>query len=63
MDLTTYEATFATGWKATVRETSIKEARKRLRITGRGERFTVKATAKPHAIWGFDGDDDYEEGE
>jgi hypothetical protein len=63
MTLTTYEATFATGWKATVKETSAAEARKRFRTTGRGERFTLKPTAKVHAIWGFDSDDDYTEGE
>lgn len=64
MDLTTYEATFRSGWKATVRDASAAAARKRFRQSGRGERFTMTATdAAKHRVWGFDGDDDYEEGE
>lgn len=58
----TWTGTYASGWHATVRAESLPEARRRLRITGRGERCTVTAGGT-YTVWGRDEDDDYTEGE
>lgn len=62
--ISTYEATFASGWRATVREADAAGAHRRFLQTGRGEAFRVAATsADRHSVWGRDEDDDYEDGE
>ena len=64
MNVTVYQATYETGWRASVKDTSEAAARKRLKQTGRGERFTMKAVNdSAFAVFGNDADDDYTEGE
>lgn len=60
--LQTYEATYETGWRASVRDDNARSARRRLRQMGRGERFTMTAGGSFN-VWGNDSDDDYEDGE
>lgn len=58
----TYTATFKSGWRATVVAESRDEAKRRLAMTGRGEKFTL-SDGGAHNVWGRDEDDDYEDGE
>lgn len=62
MTTQTYQATYETGWHATVRAGSMDEARQRCTQTGRGEPFALRAVAAAtYQVWGRDADDDYEE--
>lgn len=64
MTLHTYQATYETGWHAMVRAESVREARQRLRMTGRGEKFSMaRVDGAVFAVWGSDEDDTYDEGE
>jgi hypothetical protein len=60
--MSTYTAHYETGWRATVRAESASEARRRLAMTGRGERFRLEQGGT-FSVWGRDADDDYEDGE
>lgn len=58
----TYTATYETGWHATLRAESLAEARRRARLTGRGEAYRLAVVAaRALQVWGRDADDDYEE--
>jgi hypothetical protein len=59
----TYQAIYATGWKAVVQAETADEARARLARVGRGEAFTVLAGGT-HRVWDEqEADDDQDEDE
>jgi len=64
----TFQATYTSGWHATVVADTLTAARQRFQQTGRGERFALALLSEAqaavlHHVWGRDEDDDYEDGE
>jgi hypothetical protein len=60
----TFQATYETGWHATVKDDDRQHAQMRFAQMGRGERFEMRRVEDAkHQVWGRDEDDDYTDDE